>query len=443
MSRENSKEDVQGTAPGTTEQTLAVMRSTGHLEGEDEEADFAGRLSQSLQESHMRSASPTSSPMASTSSSRLTVKPGRRPSKSVSSTRPPTVYKRTQSYHSKSSYPGSSSAGPPSPSPNLVPTLTDTPVRTGLKRRTSTPSLAIHLLPEEGEEFTLPPPIPEAGPSFKGKAKEVDTRARSKSTSIAYPAALEPSAAVTHTRRPPSPLRLPQPLPPPQWAGTHLVVPTESYHPADIGTTSGTASLLTRAYDLGESSISRLAAWVRPGTGGREGYNRRSSEDSERGLSEEDNDQTGGSVESVGTTRASTESYRAGQGRGGGRYWGLSDEDDDPGYFSLPPTPPEETSANGTTLQYPPFSMGSSLPTPALSAQSLSRPRPRSSRRHQHRANGRDDTGHGWLKHLLSFGSGTKTGQVIRELGWTVGILAMSFLVTLGLVLYLVQGLPM
>jgi hypothetical protein len=316
-----------------------------------------------------------------------------------------------------------------------------------LKRRTSTPSLAIHLLPEEGEEFTLPPPIPEAGPSFKGKAKEVDnavdTRARSKSTSIAYPPSLEPSTTVTHTRRPPSPLRLPHPLPQPYWNDTHLVVPTQSYHPADgAPAPRGASSLLTRAYDLGESSISRLANWVRPGGAGRQqAYDRRSSEDSERGLSEEDNDPTG-SVESVGTTRASTESYRAGQGKGG-KYWGLSDEDDDAGYFSLPPTPPEETAANGSTVQYPPFSIGSSLPTPALSTQSLSRPRVRSSRRHHQRDNRRDDTGHGWLKHLLSFGSGTKTGQVIRELGWTVGILAMSFLVTLGLVLYLVQGMPM
>lgn len=392
----------------------------------------------------MRPASPaSSSPIASTSMSRLTVKPGRRPSKSVSSTRPPTVYKRTQSYHhSKSSYSGhQSTAGPPSPSPNLLPTPSDTPIRNGLKRRTSTPSLAIHLLPEDHADISLPPAIPEAGPSFKAKEKEkdVDTRARSKSTSIAYPPSLEPSSLVTHTRRPPSPLRLPQPLPQPYWTDTHLVVPNDTYRPADVGPSTGAKSLLTKAYDLGESSVSRLASWVRPGTRGRQTHDRRSSEDSERGLSEEDNDPSG-SVESVGTTRASTESYRAGQGRGG-RYWGLSDEDEDPGYFSLPPTPPEESS-NGTTVQYPPYSLGSSLPTPALSTRSLSRPAPRGGRRQAHQTR-RDDAGHGWLKHLLSFGSGTKTGQVIRELGWTVGILAMSFLVTLGLVLYLVQGMPM
>lgn len=394
-----------------------------HVAEGDSTADFAGQLSKSLQDNQM---------------SRLKVTPGRRPSKSVSSTRPPISYKRTQSYHqSKSSYSGTPSKGPPSPSPNLVPSPMDTPGRTGLKRRTSTPSLAIHLLPEE-EEFQLPPPIPEAGPSFKGKEKEkVDNRARSKSTSIAYPPVLDPSAAA-HVRRPPSPLRphASLPIPQPHWAEAHRIPPQAAVPTS----TSTSASLLTKAYDLGESSLSRLANWVKPA--GR--YDdRRSSEDSERGLSEEDDGEPGsGSTESVGTTRTSTDSYRFAPGGAGGkgRYWGLSDEDEgDGGYFSLPPTPPEETA--GTTA-YPPFDfVNGSLPTPALSAHSLSKPK--TGRRRIRQAHTRnDDASDGWLKHLLSFGSGTKTGQVIRELGWTVGILAMLFVVTLGLVLWLVRGMP-
>ena len=193
------------------------------------------------------------------------------------------------------------------------------------------------------------------------------------------------------------------------------------------------ASILARAYDIGETTLSRLANWVRPGRANGLDYNRRSSEDSERGLSEEDGEPAG-SIDSVGTTRASMESYRAGQGKG--RYWGMSDEDEDAGYFSLPPTPPEA----GPTTGYPPFSnAGASLPTPALSTRSLSRKRS-GRRRHLHAR--QDGGGHGWLRHLFSFGSGTKTGEVIRELGWTVGILAISFLVTLGVVFWLIKGMP-
>lgn len=404
--------------------------------------NFAGQLSKSLQDSHMRPSSPANSP----SSSRLGVKAGnRRSSKSVSSTRPPTVYKRTQSYHnSKNSYSGQSTGGPPSPSPNLLPTPTDTPVRNGLKRRTSTPSLAIHLLPEHNELFTFPPDIPEAGPSFKGKEKEVDTRARSKSTSIAYPPSLEPTVSITQTRRPPSPLRLPHPLPQPYWDETHRVPNSTAIDQhllsshrratsADGALLRPDASILTRAYDIGETTLSRFANWVRPGRSNALDYTRRTSEDSERGLSEEDGENAG-SIDSVGTTRASMESYRAGLAKG--RYWGLSDEDEDAGYFSLPPTPPEADPTTG----YPPFSNGGpSLPTPALSTRSLSRKR---SGRRRHLHAGQDGGGHGWLRHLFSFGSGTKTGEVIRELGWTVGILAIAFLVTLGLVLWLVKGMP-
>lgn len=435
MSRENSEERNH----------LTEIYQDGNLvsspeRGPGETENFAGQLSKSLQESHLRPASPSPSNTQLQSSSRLGVNTGtRRPSKSVSSSRPPTVFKRTQSYqNSKNPYPGTSLAGPSSPSQNSLPSPAGTPVRNGLKRRTSTPSLAIHLLPEDDEAFTLPPAIPEAGPSFKGKEKEVDNRARSRSTSVAYPPSLEANATITQNRRPPSPLRLPHPLPQAYWADTHPVPSADvtSQRPSSrrvsLDSSPAATSILARAYNVGEYTLSRLAIWVRPGQNGDLGYDRRSSEDSERGLSEEDGDHTG-SIDSVGTTRASAESYRASQGKG--RYWGLSDEDEYAGYFSLPPTPPEETSITG----YPPFSQDGSLPTPALSAQSLSRKR--SGRRRVHQTRG-DNTRNGWLRHLLSYGSGTKTGQVIRELGWTVGILVISFLVTLGLILWLVKGMP-
>jgi hypothetical protein len=39
-------------------------------------------------------------------------------------------------------------------------------------------------------------------------------------------------------------------------------------------------------------------------------------------------------------------------------------------------------------------------------------------------------------------GSG-KTGEVIRELGWTVGLLVSLFFLTLGLVFWMIKSMPM
>jgi len=151
-------------------------------------------------------------------------------------------------------------------------------------------------------------------------------------------------------------------------------------------------------------------------------------------MSEEDGGDHAESLGSVGTTRTSIDSSRAGHGRG--KFWGMSDEDED-GYFSLPPTPPEEKDSIGLDLSS--FGQGASLPTPALSTRSLSKPR--TTRRPPQTR--QDNSSRGWLRHLLSYGSGTKTGQVIRELGWTVGLLAALFFITGGVALYMIKGMPM
>lgn len=390
--------------------------------------DFANQLSSSLQENFAGLASP---------SNRLDVsKPNRRPSKSISSARPTlNLNKRTKSYHNESPYASSAGAGPSSPSPNLQP-LSITPGRNVMKRRTSTPSLAKQYLPED-DELQLPPSVLEpisSSPTSKGKEKAVESRARSTSTSFVHPPSqLLPSATVAvNTKRSPSPFRGTINIPPPQWAGLQVTPASpeemeDSWRPEPI---IPKPSFLTKAKELGETSLTRFTQWVKPSKRRRVERRRISEDDSEKGMSEDGGDPAE-SLESVGTTRASMDSFRR------GKFWGLSDEDEDPGYFSLPPTPPEEK--DSIPLDLSSFSQGTSLPTPALSTRSLSKPR--TGRRELHTR--QENSSRGWLRHLLSYGSGTKTGQVIRELGWTVGLLAALFLFTGGLVLYLIKGMPM
>jgi hypothetical protein len=418
MSREGSREDLQGKGLD-----IDFNQANG--------MDFAAQLSSSLQESHAGLASP---------SSRLEVsKPNRRPSKSISSARPTlNLNKRTKSYHNESPYASSAGAGPSSPSPNLQP-LSITPGRNVMKRRTSTPSLAQQYLPED-DVLQLPPSViePISSPPASGKEKEkaTESRARSTSTSFVYPpSSLLPSATVAvNTKRSTSPFRGKLEIPPPQWTGLQVTPasPEElegSWRPEPI---IPKPSFLTKAKELGETSLTRFTQWVKPSKRRRIERRRISEDDSEKGMSEDGGDPAE-SLESVGTTRASMDSFRAGRGK----FWGFSDEDEDPGYFSLPPTPPEEK--DSITLDLSSFAQGTSLPTPALSTRSLSRPR--TGRRELHMR--QENSSRGWLRHLMSYGSGTKTGQVIRELGWTVGLLAALFLFTGGAVLYLIKGMPM
>jgi hypothetical protein len=309
-----------------------------------------------------------------------------------------------------------------------------------LKRRTSTPSLAKQLLPEDDEAsgpFTLDSTSPSSA-SVKGKEKAVESRARSTSTSIVHPPSLLlPTPTLSGSKKPKSPFRKTLEIPPPQWTGLQITPASpeeleETWRPEPI---APKPSLFAKAKDIGETSLARFAKWVKPSKQRRVLHRRTSDDDSEKGMSEDgDGGDPAESLESVGTTRASIDSSRAGRGR----YWGLSDEDEDPGYFSLPPTPPEEK--DSIPLDMAAFGQGASLPTPALSTMSLSKAP--SGRRRRAPAR-REDSSQGWLRHLLSYGSGTKTGQVIRELGWTVGLLAALFFITGGVVLYMIKGMPM
>jgi hypothetical protein len=205
---------------------------------------------------------------------------------------------------------------------------------------------------------------------------------------------------------------------------------------------------LTSAYDLGEASFKRLARWVRPSQA-HHLRRRGSDDDSEKGLDadEDISADSGGSV-----ARTSEDSLRR-----NGRYWGVWDknEPEEDGYFSLPPTPPEEKAqaslADFEAALADANISGASLPTPALSTRSLSRTGSKSRRG----ADLRDREGaerDGWLTtvyglwtHLGSGrrGGGGKTAEVLRDLGWTVALLVGLFVVTAATALWMIQALPM
>lgn len=305
---------------------------------------------------------------------------------------------------------------------------------------------------EEQQMSQLQPasPIIEAA-AYKGKGKAVETRARSTSTSIvAPPVYLETISAPTSAPLPrqSSPYRPQLHIPAQQsWSGGIYVTPASPEHeeepPTQAAVSSG-VSLLNHMYSLGESSFGRLTSWALPKrTANYHGHHPDS--DSEKGYSEEELDSLDSTeTATISTTRTSMDSNHVVHGKGA--YWGLGEDDGDSGYFSLPPTPPEEKESLGLR----PYFDGTDdiglagLPTPALSAHSLSQFKPRRKKRAKLQGGGEDAASRlGWLKHLASFGSGTKTGEVIRELGWTVGILVGSFVVTAGIVLWMIKGMPM
>ena len=159
---------------------------------------------------------------------------------------------------------------------------------------------------------------------------------------------------------------------------------------------------------------------------------RRASEDSEKGLDLLEEESS-----SVGTTRGSTDVDEAPRrGKYYGAWTGTGGKDDD-GYFSLPPTPPEgEVGAEEKQLAFSEALARAgrggfaSLPTPALSAHSLS--------------HAQATRQLGWWTNLIArLQWDAKTGAVVRELGWTVGILVVGFCVTLGMVVAFLGGLPM
>jgi hypothetical protein len=186
-------------------------------------------------------------------------------------------------------------------------------------------------------------------------------------------------------------------------------------------------------YNLGESSMKRISSLVSTAPRASAYHmQRRTSEDSEKGLDLLEDESS-----SVGTTRASTDVDDVPRR---GKYYGAwTGGKEDDGYFSLPPTPPEgeiggedeKQLAFGEALARAGKGGFASLPTPALSAHSLS---------HAH-APARS---WGWWSNLIArLQWDAKTGAVVRELGWTVAVLVIGFCVTLGMVVAFLGGLPM
>lgn len=197
------------------------------------------------------------------------------------------------------------------------------------------------------------------------------------------------------------------------------------------------SGILSQAYDIGEAVVSRVMSWAQPiGSHRRErrSSRRSSDDDSEKGLDGSEEEEPFDDEE---------DGPRVGVGRNAGRYWGLfGDGTGDDSYFSMPPTPPDEdTSMSELTA---------SLPTPALSTQSLSRDGSRRGRRSRRNLSTQLQGGpaDGWWvrvyrTYVSGGGSSTgKTAEVIRELGWTVAFLAGLFVVSFLLVVYAVQSMP-
>lgn len=277
----------------------------------------------------------------------------------------------------------------------------------GLKRRISTPVVPIH----NEDTLGLGLSTDSAYSTISNSVPPPISRARATSTSLVVASSLTESTptipVATSLTRPMSPLAHTRPpklnLPNP---GISFTPPS----PPEILPSQPPQSILKRAYD-GLISLTQPHHTV-PGRRGSD-----DETDSEKGLMDEDSDPT---------TATSSEDLN----RKGG-YWGIwaSEETPADGYFSLPPSPPTRA-ADSFELQ--------SLPTPALSAHSLSR-RAASPIRTRIRD--------GWLRGVASKwvggGGRGKTGMVMRELGWTLGMLILGFITSLGMALWLLKSLPM
>ncbi|WVR07960.1 hypothetical protein IAU60_005003 [Kwoniella sp. DSM 27419] len=456
MSRDNSAEDID-IGPSTH----ATFAQGGHsrVPSSENPADVVASLSRSFEAGPSRylSANSMTEPSSRT---------GRRASKSVSGagSRPQLVItpaaKRTQSYYTPQVGPSVHNlpVPPASPGPEGGPHT--------LKRLRSTPTLVRRYNPREDE-------IPEddngqaaegerdpSQPTGPVKSKAVESRARSTSTSVVVPQAMGLTENSTYTLPSSSSSAGPSRhaySPPPAGIPSHPtkdpITPSHEMPYVDLVKPDAPTSLLTSAYNVGESSVRRFVDWVKPRRHryDKMAYRRGSEDNSEKGLN--------GSEEELSDSRGSDESQR-----GPGRYWGLSDAgsaETSSGYFSLPPSPPEESDKYpefGAALYAKTGSQGGSgpgrmsLPTPALSTRSLSRggsgrARGRNKLRKVFRRSraGEEEDGRGWLSAILDIWAGYKggkTAEVLKELGWTVGILVATFFVTAGIVLWLIQGMP-
>jgi hypothetical protein len=382
---------------------------------------------------------------------------GRKASKSISagSRPPPLNVKRTVSYTQNANPPasgsllsaddGSSGSGSGSGSAR---------VRGGLIRRISTPNVKRYQqelpVPTEEDDATT-----EVGVNDDSNNPVVGSRGRSTSTSFVLPSVI--SGAELQARS--APVRAPLPYSeagPSTWNNGGIYItpasPDELYTPPALvmeGKKKG--SLLKKVYGFGENGVSRMARWVKPRKRGQGEARRRGSEESEkeRGLEYSDMDGTN----SITTTRASEESLL----HPGARYWGVwknsgdEKEDDESGYFSLPPTPPEERSDTTNRefeaeLREGNVALEASLPTPALSTVSLSRG---GSKLRKKRKVDVEEGKSGWWLTVYNVWVGCRSGtgggktmEVAKELGWTVGGLIGLFVVTAGIALWLIKSLP-
>lgn len=387
------------------------------------------------------------SPITLAAPSSLGVRSGRRTSKSVSGARPP--LSTSASSHRTLGYTnpyapeaGPSTVGPSGGSPSLGPTR----VRNGLKRRISTPNLLKGRSPVPEEEDAGESDhghgatTPNTGLQASKGSKVVETRARSTSTSIVVPSTLT-TEAESPTFPEPTIVTLPPPsnlvLPTPPWNGMYVTPPSppstagpREYEPDMLPAQDPSTGVLSSAYDLGESLFSRVLSWTQPK---RQRRSRRrshaSDDDSEKGLN--------GSEDEQEYDEKDDDETFARTNRGWGLFNPGTRTSDSPSYFALPPTPPDDRQCDSG---YP-----GSLPTPALSTQSLSHG-PRRSRRASRAAALKEAQADGWwvkVYRTVSVSGSGKTAEVLRELGWTVAMLAGLFVVSFLLVLYSVSSMPM
>lgn len=272
--------------------------------------------------------------------------------------------------------------------------------RIGMKRRISTSNLGI---PGKTEET---------------KGKQVESRARSTSTSLVIPQALSDNSPAYTIPTPSSLPAIPsRPLPPTR-------IPTiQHVHPSTPTSEPGSSSLSTRfltsIYTISESAVSTLMTKVRHG----EPLSRQDSNtDSEKGLDTSESSSSSRRI-SEDSSNTSNPPVRL------ARFWG-SENDQENDYFSLPPSPTLEGN-DGNEEGFIP-----SLPTPALSAHSLSRG---GTKRTQSMARS------GWSRLFNGYVGerDPRTAQVIRQMAGTIGVLASLFVITLGMAVWLVASMPM
>ncbi|OXC68134.1 hypothetical protein AYX13_03345 [Cryptococcus neoformans] len=346
---------------------------------------------------------------------------GRRASKSVSSVRPSVVVTPSKYYTPQTPNQISFANTPNSNTGNGAMGSPEADRKNTLKRRTSTPSLFKRVTrgEEEDEDEGLRGKLmskeePQVSQLLQQQQRS-EVRARSTSTSVVIPQTQDLTEHSTYTSKPIRPSMPPssytqQPPPPRPWSpgpaspGLHV----------EEASDERPSGFLSSAYNYTESGIVQLLNYVRPSSFSHHSYARHepSDVDSEKGLNGSEDETEESSIS----------------------------------YFTLPPTPPEQSEFSSFASALP----SNSLPTPALSTKSLSRDEPKRGklRKAFRRRSGLEgDNGNGllsavWSKVMGSGGGNGKLSEVLRDLGWIVGILALTFVVTLGIVVWLVQGMP-